>query len=191
MELRYDARALRDGGFAMSRFRNARLLIVSLIAVSMLSAELLLPSDAAAQASSRFGLEITVQLRTANGHPGPRGIHVVLDSAEGGSEGDCQTREGGKCEFRPTTAGVYMVRLQDPGYESVSTRVELTSITRQMVTLELKPVDGGPQPTANEPGARGVISAAEASLPPKAARRIAERAAGDRREKDATKRSNI
>jgi Flp pilus assembly protein TadD len=152
----------------MLRFRDARLLIVPLIVASIFSAELSLPSSAAAQASSRFGLEISVQLRTTNGHPGPRGIHVVLDSAEGGSEGDCQTREGGKCEFRPTSAGVYMVRLQDPAYESVSERVELTSITRQMITLTLKPINGEPQPTANPPESDSIISAANLGMPPKA-----------------------
>ena len=152
----------------MTRLCNAKLPFYSFLVAALLVAGLVFPATAAAQASSRFGLEIDVQLRMTNGHPGPRGVHVVLDSAEGGSEGDCQTREGGKCEFRPTSAGVYMVRLQQPGYESVSTRVELTAITRQMVTLEMKPVDGGPQPTANEAGSPGVVSAAEANLPPKA-----------------------
>jgi hypothetical protein len=159
---------VKDGGGAMTRLCNAKLPADSFLVVALFFAGLVFPATAAAQASARFGLEIDVQTRMANGHPGPRGVHVVLDSAEGGSEGDCQTREGGKCEFRPTSAGVYIVRLQQPGYESVSARVELTSITRQMVTLELKPIDGGPQPAANEAGSPGVVSAAEASLPPKA-----------------------
>ena len=144
-----------------------RLCDAALLAVSLLVGPLI-PAAANAQGGARFGLEIDVQIRLASGHPAPRGIHVVLDSAEGGSEGDCQTRDGGKCELRPTSAGVYMVRVREQGYLEASARVELTAITRQMVTLELKPVDGGPQPTANEPGAPGVISAAEASLPPKA-----------------------
>src|SRR5262252_6273824 len=131
----------------MTRLYLARLLITPFILGWPI------PAALSAQSSVRFGLEIDVQLRMTNGHPGPRGVHVVLDSAEGGSEGDCQTREGGKCEFRPNSAGVYMVRLQEPGYQSASVRVELTSITRQMVTLEMKPVDTGPPPNANEPGA--------------------------------------
>jgi Flp pilus assembly protein TadD len=146
----------------MTRLCIARLLIAPLILGWSI------PGAVSAQSSVRFGLEIDVQLRLTNGHPGPRGVHVVLDSAEGGTEGDCQTREGGKCEFRPNSAGVYMVRLQEPGYESASVRVELTSITRQMVTLEMKPVDGGPQPATNEAGSPGMVSAAEANLPPKA-----------------------
>jgi Flp pilus assembly protein TadD len=145
-----------------------RIHISSLSTLILFSVLLIAARSNAAQSSVRFGLEIDVQLRMANGHPGPRGVHVVLDSAEGGSEGDCQTREGGKCEFRPQSAGVYMVRLQDPGYESASVRVELTAITRQMITLELKPIDGGPQPTKNDPDSPGIVSAAEANLPPKA-----------------------
>jgi Flp pilus assembly protein TadD len=146
----------------MSRLCIARLLMFSLMA------RMMFPAAAGAQGGSRFGLEIDVQIRMANGHPGPRGIHVVLDSAEGGSEGDCQTREGGKCELRPTSAGVYMVRVREQGYLEASARVELTTITRQMVTLELKPVDGGSQPATDDPASGTTISAAELSMPPKA-----------------------
>jgi tetratricopeptide (TPR) repeat protein len=146
----------------MTRLRIAILQSLFLIAAS------LIPTAILAQGGARFGLEIEVQIRMANGHPGPRGVHVILDSAEGGSEGDCQTRDGGKCELRPTTAGVYVVRVNEQGYLPASARVELTAITRQMVTLELKPVDGGPQPTKSDPDAAPMISAAEANLPPKA-----------------------
>jgi Flp pilus assembly protein TadD len=121
-----------------------------------------------AQSGARFGLEINVQLRLANGQPGPRGVHIVLDSAEGGSEGDCQTREGGKCELRPNSAGVYMVRLREPGYKEVSVRVELTAITRQFVTLELQPLDRGSQPNSSAQPSGHTVSAAELTMPPKA-----------------------
>src|SRR5207245_11298548 len=98
----------------MTRLCDVMLLVVSLIT------GFLIPAAANAQGGAHFGLEIDVQIRMANGHPAPRGIHVVLDSAEGGSEGDCQTREGGKCELRPTSAGVYMVRVRAQGYQEAS-----------------------------------------------------------------------
>jgi Flp pilus assembly protein TadD len=121
-----------------------------------------------AQSGARFGLEIDVQLRMANGHPGPRGVHITMESAEGGTEGDCQTSEGGKCELRPTSAGVYIVRLREPGYKEMSARVELTAITRQFVTLELQPSDRGSQPRTTAPANSGSVSAAELNMPPKA-----------------------
>jgi Tfp pilus assembly protein PilF len=145
----------------MSRLWTTLLIFSPTIAVAF-------PSSAPAQSGAKFGLEIDVQLRMANGHPGPRGIHVVLDSAEGGSEGDCQTSEGGKCELRPTSAGVYTVRLREPGYKEVSVRVELTSITRQFVTLELKPANGPAQPTSTDAPSGSVVSTAELNMPPKA-----------------------
>src|SRR5437762_12544481 len=85
---------------------------------------LLSSASTLAQSGARFGLEIDVQLRMANGHPGPRGVHITMESAEGGTEGDCQTSEGGKCELRPTASGVYIVRLREPGYKEASARVE-------------------------------------------------------------------
>jgi len=83
---------------------------------------------------------INVQVRYANGAPGPSGIHVRLESPESGSAGDCQTREGGKCQFNVPSNGVYMVRMSERGYKDMSVRVELIGNPRGYATLELQPV---------------------------------------------------
>jgi len=91
---------------------------------------------------------IDVQVRYANGAPGPSGIHVRLESPESGSAGDCQTVEGGKCVFNVPSNGVYMVRMSERGYKDVSVRVEIIGNPRGYATLELKPLPGGAPPEA-------------------------------------------
>jgi hypothetical protein len=73
---------------------------------------------------------IEVQVRYATGEPGPGGIHIRLDAAEGGAAGDCQTRDGGRCQFNLSSSGVYLVRMSERGYKEVTVRVELISTTR-------------------------------------------------------------
>src|ERR1700730_10296753 len=83
---------------------------------------------------------IDVQVRYATGAPGPRGIHVRLESAEGGAAGDCQTRVGGKCQFNLSSSGVYLVRMSERGFKEVIVRVELIGMSRGYASLELKPI---------------------------------------------------
>src|ERR1700676_1496848 len=85
---------------------------------------------------------IDVQVRYATGEPGPGGIHVRLESAEGGAAGDCQTRDGGKCQFNLSSSGVYLVWMSERGYKEVIVRVELIGTSRGYATLELKPASG-------------------------------------------------
>src|SRR6266852_9679765 len=87
---------------------------------------------------------IDVQVRYADGRPGPRGIHVRLESAEGGAEADLDTIQGGKCQFRQSNSGVYIVRISDLGFKEVSARVELISSPRAYVTLDLIPLNKEP-----------------------------------------------
>ncbi len=89
---------------------------------------------------SASGGIIEVQVRYATGQAGPRGIHIRLESAEGGAAGDCETREGGKCEFRPTSKGVYIVRMTERAYKEVNVRIELIGNTQGYATIELKPI---------------------------------------------------
>jgi tetratricopeptide (TPR) repeat protein len=88
----------------------------------------------------RPAFEIDVQIRYANGQPGPRGIHVRLESAEGGAEADCETIDGGTCQFKPAYPGAYTVRMSEPNYKEASARVDLVGTTRGSVTFELKPL---------------------------------------------------
>ena len=94
---------------------------------------------------------IDVQVRYADGRPAPRGIHVRLESAEGGAEADLDTIQGGKCQFRQSSSGVYIVRISNLGFKEVSARVELIASPRAYVTLDLTPLNND--------------SAAEVSLP--------------------------
>ena len=104
---------------------------------------LTVPSELSAQRSGMGGRVvggvIDVQVRYSNGAPGPRGLHIRLESPEAGSAGDCETREGGRCTFTVASNGVYMVRMSEQGFKDVSVRVELIGNTRGYATLELKP----------------------------------------------------
>jgi tetratricopeptide (TPR) repeat protein len=129
---------------------------------------LVCPPSLLAQSQGRFGLQIDVQVRYADGRQAPRGLHIVLESAEGGAAGDCQTADGGRCEFRPSSTGVYVVKMNELGYKEVSARVELISITRQFVTLNLQPLDGSSPTQTQSQALGGAVSAAELNMPPKA-----------------------
>jgi Flp pilus assembly protein TadD len=87
---------------------------------------------------------IDVQVRYADGRPAPRGIHVRLEAAEGGAEADMETVQGGKCQFRQTTSGVFIVRISEGDFKEVSSRVELISSPRAYVTLDLIPLKKEP-----------------------------------------------
>jgi predicted Zn-dependent protease len=94
---------------------------------------------------------IDVQVRYADGRPGPRGIHVRLESAEGGAEADLDTVQGGKCQFHQNTSGVFIVRITEGSYKEVSERVELISSPRAYVTLNLIPLKKEPAPDVSVP----------------------------------------
>src|SRR5260370_4608176 len=111
---------------------------------------------------------INVQVRYANGAPGPSGIHVRLESPESGSAGDCQTVEGGKCAFNVPSNGVYMVRMSERGYKDVSVRVEIIGNPRGYATLELKPLPGEVPPETREAASVGdpnLVSVLDLNVP--------------------------
>jgi Flp pilus assembly protein TadD len=95
--------------------------------------------------------QIDVQVRNPDGTPARRGIHVLLESGEGGVVDDCLTIEKGKCTFTLST-GVYIVRLNEAGYRPVSVRIDLIGIIRQFAMLDLKPLEekGTAAPAHNE-----------------------------------------
>jgi tetratricopeptide (TPR) repeat protein len=112
---------------------------------------------------------IDVQIRYATGEPGPGGIHVRLESAQGGAAGDCQTRDGGKCQFNLSSSGVYLVRMTERGYKEAIVRVELIGTSRGYASLELIPVAAKvkPEAVANVPaGTSGnSVSTMDLSVP--------------------------
>jgi tetratricopeptide (TPR) repeat protein len=134
-----------------------------------LIASVALGAPASAQRSAgRSSNEIDVQVRFANGKPGPSGIHLVLESAEGGVEGDCQTRDGGKCEFTPMVGGVLEVRLNEPGYKRESERVELIGNSKAFVSVVLKPLEDKSSASAGAKPAGSSVSASSLNIPPEA-----------------------
>jgi len=123
------------------------------------------------------GGTIDVQLRFADGRPGPRDIHVRLEAAEGGAEADLETVQGGKCQFHQRTSGVFVVRVSGQGFKEVSERVELISSPMAYVTLTLVPVDGTPQPTSiavPPPGSPEAVSVADLAVPDSARTELAK-----------------
>lgn len=121
------------------------------------------------------GGTIDVQVRYATGEPAPQGIHVRLEKAEGGAEGDCETRDGGKCQFNLSSSGVYIVRVSERGYKEVTSRVELISTTHGYASLELSPLPDEASPQPPKDASPDAVSAAELSVPENA-RREYERA---------------
>jgi len=121
---------------------------------------------------------IDVQVRYATGAPGPRGIHVRLEAAEGGAAGDCQTRDGGKCQFNLSSSGVYLVRMSERGYKEVTVRVELISTSRGYASLELIPVAGKAisESAANVPAGTSAssVSTVDLSVPDNARQEYAK-----------------
>jgi Flp pilus assembly protein TadD len=121
----------------------------------------------AGSSSARSGgtTEINIQVRNPDGTAAPRGIHVRLESAEGGSADDCVTEQGGKCQFHPGSSGMYVVRISQFGYKEVSAQVNLVDSSREYVTLVLKPLPGE-VPSATPDGAYGdSISVADLGIP--------------------------
>ena len=112
-----------------------------------------------------MGLEINVQVRTADGKPAPPGIHVALELAEGGPVDDCKTQPGGHCHFVPPTTGSYIVKIKEPGYKSLASRVDLISTPRSYVSLSLEPVPGEAPPQATKDASGGSVSAADLAVP--------------------------
>lgn len=114
--------------------------------------------------------EINVQVRNPNGTAAPRSIHVRLESEEGGAADDCVTESGGKRHFQPSSAGIYIVRLNQIGYREVSVHVNLVDSLRGYVTLNLKP-DQSEAPRETPDGVSGdSISVADLNIPENARR---------------------
>jgi predicted Zn-dependent protease len=118
---------------------------------------LLAARPAAAQRGARSApsLQIDVQVRNPDGSIGPRGIHVVLESPEGGVYDDCVTADGGKCTFLPRDTGVYTVKIAGGGYAGVFERIELVNNHRGFATLTLRKTDNsaGMTPAKDAPSA--------------------------------------
>lgn len=119
---------------------------------------------------------IDVQLRLADGRPAPRGIHVRLEAAEGGAEGDLETIDGGKCRFNQRSSGVFIVRVSELGYKEVSARVELIASPMAHVTLDLIPLDKEPEPVVKvpPPGSPESVSVKDLAIPEPARQEFAK-----------------
>ena len=113
--------------------------------------------------------QIDVQVRNPDGSPARRGIHVLLESGEGGVADDCMTIEKGKCSFTVGT-GIYVVRLNESGYRPVSVRIDLIGITHQFAMLDLKPLEArAPAAPAHSKGSPGAqVPVLELNVPDKA-----------------------
>jgi thioredoxin-like negative regulator of GroEL len=145
-------------------FRTSSRLLFFVILCCLLASSL----RAQAPAGTRFkGGIIDVQVRYADGRPAPRGIHVRLESAEGGPEGDQDTIQGGKCQFHQPTSGVYVVRIAEHDFKEVSARVELISSPRAYVTLDLVPLRKEPEPElpVPPPGSADSVSVKDLAIP--------------------------
>jgi Tfp pilus assembly protein PilF len=115
--------------------------------------------------SQQMGLEINVQIRTADGKPAPPGIHIALELSEGGPVDDCTTQTDGRCHFVPPTTGSYLVKVKEPGYKPFSSRVDLISTPKGYVSLNLQPIPGGSPPEAPKDATGASISAADLAVP--------------------------
>jgi tetratricopeptide (TPR) repeat protein len=112
--------------------------------------------------------EVNVQVRNPDGSAGPRDIRIVLESAVGGVDAECNTVDGGKCRLLPQSSGVYIVKLRASGYQEASQRVELTGVPHAYVTFTLRRTDGdtGVAPSADAPAT--TVGVDEVNIPEKA-----------------------
>ena len=133
-------------------FRTSSRFFLSLLLFCLLCPSLLAQRPGMGGTRSPGGI-IDVQVRYADGRPAPRGIHVRLESAEGGAEADLETVQGGKCQFHQTTSGVFIVRISEATFKEVSSRVELISTPRAYITLDLIPLKKEPIPEVSLPPA--------------------------------------
>ena len=119
---------------------------------------------------------INVQVRFRDGRPAPPGLHIRLESAEGGPEADTLTLQGGKCQFNQKTSGVFIVRLTEHDYKEVSARVELIGDPIAYVTLDLIPLNPEPKPEISvpPPGSPESISVADLAIPEPARQEVAK-----------------
>lgn len=114
---------------------------------------------------------IDVKVRYVNGAPGPSGLHIRLEAAEGGSAGDCQTVDGGKCQFNVGSSGVYYVNMREHGFEEVSVRIELIGMSRGYANLVLKPIPGEKtesKPAMTPEGDANLVSVLDLNVPAEA-----------------------
>jgi len=135
----------------------------------LMLAFLTLPRCAYAQRSGaqsqQMGLEVNVQIRTIDGKPAPPGIHLTLELAEGGPVDDCQTQPDGRCHFVPPTTGSYLVRITEPGYKHLASRVDLISTPKGYVALTLQPIPGEAPPQVPKDATGASVSAADLAVP--------------------------
>src|SRR5258707_3304471 len=146
-------------------FRPSSRLFLSLLLFCLLASSL--HAQRPGGGNKQSGGVIDVQVRFADGRPAPRGIHVRLESAEGGAEADLDTVQGGKCQFHQATSGVFIVRISERNYKEVSSRVELIASPRAYVTLDLIPLRKEPDPEASapSPGPADAVSVKDLAIP--------------------------
>jgi Flp pilus assembly protein TadD len=148
----------------------------SLVTLFLIPAFIFNPSLLHAQRGAPSGsrsavdMEINIQVRNPDGTPGPRGIHVRLEAAEGGSADDCVTEQGGKCKFHPNSTGMYVVRINQLGYKEVSVVVNLVDSSREYVTLDLKSLPESTPTESSDSTFDDTVSAADLSVPENARR---------------------
>jgi Flp pilus assembly protein TadD len=147
-------------------FRTSFRFLLSLLLFCLLASSL--QAQRPGMAGSRpAGGTIDVQVRYADGRPAPRGIHVRLESAEGGAEADLETIQGGKCVFHQSSNGVFVVRIAERDYKEVSERVEIISTPMAYVVLNLIPLNKEePVPVSvPPPNSPESISVADLAIP--------------------------
>ncbi|HTF26554.1 MAG TPA: hypothetical protein VK937_21980 [Candidatus Limnocylindria bacterium] len=139
MAASFSSRAARRCGVSpLKRF----LLAVLLVAFPFLLTSSLWAQRGASSSGRSAGVaQINVQVRNPNGTAAPRGIHVRLESEEGGAADDCVTESGGKCRFQPNSSGMHVAWLNQIGYKEVSVHVNLVDSLRGYVTLDLNQKD--------------------------------------------------
>jgi len=119
---------------------------------------------------------INVQVRYADGRPGPPGIHVRLEAAEGGAEADLDTVRGGKCEFHEPNNGVFIVRIAERDYKEVSERVEILGNPMAYVVLSLIPLkqEGSAEVQVPPSGSPDSVSVKDLAVPDEARKEFAK-----------------
>jgi Flp pilus assembly protein TadD len=119
-------------------------------------------------------MQIVAYVRMPDGRLPPQGVTVKLEYEAGGYVDQCNVGNVGRCIFRPPGPDVYLVTVDEPGYEAPPVRVDMTMSPVGSASFELKPVAGQNQSSALVASGTPVVAVAEFNIPQKARKEFEE-----------------
>lgn len=140
----------------MRRSRLAHLFLLATVGLAGFSQ---LASSQAAPTSPAFRTFIHGSVRDAVTHRAMEKIVVMVEGADSGYADQAQTDSSGNFMIQGLPASVYVVRVRVPGYEEMTQRVDLTVVTSNYLSFELRPKPGSEAPPVPAEGSGARLDA--------------------------------